>query len=72
MIMSTEIEKAYFMLQIKDMNLFISKYGEEAFNSAVFHGAFSEVADAYIHPSDELKTTNGFETIQRAFIIAYT
>jgi len=57
--------------QINDMNLFIFKFGEEAFVSAVYNGAFSEVAYAYIHPCDEMKITNGFETIQKAFINAY-
>lgn len=58
--------------QINDMNLFISKYGEEAFDNAVFNGAFSEVAYTYIHPYDELRSTDGFQTIQKAFINAYT
>lgn len=58
--------------EITRMNLFISKFGEEAFNSAVYNGAFSEVTDAYIHPCDEMKVTDGFQTIQKAFINAYT
>ena len=57
--------------QINDMNLFISKFGEEAFISAVFNGAFSEVSYAYIHPCDEMRITDRFETIQKAFINAY-
>ena len=57
--------------QINEMNLFISKFGEEAFNSAVYNGAFSEVAYAYIHPCDEMRVTDGFKTIQKAFINAY-
>ena len=57
--------------QVNEMNLFISKFGEEAFNSAVYNGAFSEVADAYIHPCDEMKVTDEFQTIQKAFINAY-
>jgi len=57
--------------EITRMNLFISKFGEEAFNSAVYNGAFSEVAYAYIHPCDEMRVTDGFKTIQKAFINAY-
>lgn len=53
------------------MNKFITTHGIDAFNDAVFHGAFSEVAFDYIHPEDELRITENFDIIQRAFIRAY-
>ena len=53
------------------MSAFIHKYGEEAFYYAVYQGAWNEIAYAYIHPSEEMKATKDFETIQRAFLNAY-
>ena len=50
---------------------FINLYGKAAFKDAVFNGAFSECAYAYIHPCDEMEATEGFSDIQRAFINAY-
>lgn len=58
-------------VQINSMNDFISKHGEEAFKDAVFNGAFEMVADAYIYPCDEMKSTANFDIIQKAFINAY-
>ena len=57
--------------QIDAINSFIADYGEQAFKVAVFHGMFSEVCYAYIHPADAMRSTPGFEIIQRAFINAY-
>lgn len=53
------------------MNDFIRDNGQAAFRSAVFHSAFSEVSLAYIHPCDEMRATENFDFIQRAFINAY-
>lgn len=58
-------------IQIKYMNDFIDKHGEEAFKDAVFNGAFQEVADAYIYPCEEMKSTANFDIIQKAFINTY-
>jgi len=58
-------------IQIKYMNDFINKHGEEAFKDAVFHNAFEGVAFAYIHPCDEMRNTPNFDVIQKAFINAY-
>ena len=69
--MQTGIGEMVEISEITRMNLFISKFGEEAFNSAVFNGAFSEVAYAYIHPFDKLRSTDRFQIIQKAFINAY-
>jgi hypothetical protein len=57
--------------QIVAMNSFIADYGEQAFKVAVFHGMFSEVSYAYIHPHDDMRATKGFSNIQQAFISAY-
>lgn len=58
-------------IRIVSMNDFISKHGEEAFKDAVFNGAFEEIADYYIHPCDEMRSTANFDVIQKAFINAY-
>lgn len=58
--------------EINSMNVFIAEFGIDAFVEAVWHGAFSEVTCAYIHPCDEMKETEGFKLIQCAFINAYT
>lgn len=50
---------------------FINLHGKTAFKDAVFNGAFSECATAYIHPCDEMEATEGFKNIQQAFINAY-
>jgi hypothetical protein len=57
---------------IERMNKFIADHGERAFSDAVFNGAFETWSFTYIHPDGELKTTPGFQIIQRAFINAYT
>ena len=57
--------------QIKAMNEFLSYYGKDAFYAAIYHGMFSEVSLAYIHPHDDMKATKGFSDIQQAFIYAY-
>ena len=57
--------------QINAMNEFISYYGSDAFYAGVFHGMFSEVSYAYIHPHDDMRSTKGFTDIQRAFINTY-
>jgi hypothetical protein len=57
--------------QINSMNEFIDKHGEQAFSDAVYHLAFGEVANAYIHPHDDMKATKNFSIIQKAFINAY-
>ena len=57
---------------INQMCLFIKEHGEAAFLAAVFHGAFSEYSDDYVHPINALRETKDFNTIQRAFINAYT
>jgi hypothetical protein len=56
---------------IKDMNNFIEKHGEQAFKDATFNGAYANYSYAYIHPCDEMRVTDNFEVIQRAFINAY-
>ena len=50
---------------------FIRNYGFNAFKDSVYHGAFSEYYNFYIHPSDEMKATEEFELIQKAFFNAY-
>lgn len=57
--------------EIKSLNKFINDYGQQAFESAVYHGAFSEVAFAYLHPCDEMRSTEGFKTIFQAMVNAY-
>ena len=57
--------------EIENMNKFINDYGVKAFNSAVYHGAFSEVISAYLHPCSKMRTTEGFETIFQAMVNAY-
>lgn len=57
---------------IISMSLFIEKHGETAFIAAVYEGAFSEYAYAYIHPCDEMRGTQNFDIIQKAFLNAYT
>jgi len=57
--------------QIGSMTNFITRFGEEAFISAVFNGAWSEISYAYIYPCDEMKETEQFQNIQKAFINAY-
>lgn len=69
--LTAKMEEIVSDFQIEHMNNFINKHGEEAFKDAVFHGAFEEVAYAYIHPCDEIKNTLNFNIIQRAFINAY-
>jgi len=58
-------------VQINSMNDFITKHGKEAFKDAVFNHAFGEVAYAYIHPHDDMRSTANFDIIQKAFINAY-
>lgn len=57
--------------QIDAMNQFFSYYGKDAFYAGVYHGMFSEVSYAYIHPHDDMRATKGFSDIQQAFIYAY-
>lgn len=54
------------------MNLFITKFGDSAFIAAVYEGAFHQYAYAYIHPCDEMRSTENFNTIQKAYLNAYT
>ena len=56
---------------IQHMNDFITIKGEDLFISMVYCGTFSEVAYAYIYPCNEMRATENFEFIQRAFINAY-
>jgi hypothetical protein len=56
---------------IEDMNTFMRKYSFAAFYAAVYEGAWSAYASAYIHPCDEMRSTEGFGIIQNAFINAY-
>ncbi len=56
---------------LQEMINFIRNYGFNAFKDSVYHGAFSEYYNFYIHPSDEMKDTDSFQDIQRAFINAY-
>lgn len=56
---------------IQHMNDFITIKGEDLFISMVYCGTFGEVAYAYLHPCNEMRATENFEFIQRAFINAY-
>lgn len=56
---------------IDHMNKFIHDHGIRAFSAAVYHGAFAEVAYAYIHPHEETRSSENFEEIQKAFLNAY-
>ena len=56
---------------IQKMNDFITTKREDLFISMVYCGSFAEVSYAYIHPCDEMKATENFDFIQRAFINAY-
>lgn len=57
--------------QIDAMNKFIEHHGSDAFNEGVYHGMFSEVSYAYVHPHDDMRNSKNFHTIQKAFINAY-
>lgn len=65
------INNSFFSYDLERMNNFIIRHGEIAFSDAVYNGAFEEWSSSYIHPQDELRTTPGFETIQKAFVRAY-
>lgn len=56
---------------IESMNSFMRKYSFAAFYDAIYEGAWSAYASAYIHPCDEMRSTEGFTIIQNAFINAY-
>ncbi len=56
---------------IDSMNSFMKKYSFAAFYAAVYEGAWSAYASAYIHPCDEMRSTENFSIIQNAFINAY-
>lgn len=58
--------------KIKIMSNYINENGEKAFIDAVYHGAFSNVAFAYIHPAEEMRQTLNFDVIHKAFKNAYT
>ena len=58
--------------EIENMNNFIKNHGYQAFQDAVYHGAFSEVAYAYVHPCNEMRSTDNFSEIQKAFFHGYT
>lgn len=66
------IGKVISSFQIRKINKFIIVHGEKAFTDAVWHHAFREVSEAYIHPNETMKKTKNFTTIQKAFINAYT
>lgn len=57
---------------INSMTKFINDFGDRAFTVAVYEGAFSEYAYAYIHPCDEMRSTKNFDIIQKAYFNAYT
>lgn len=59
-------------LKIQVMSKYIKENGEKAFIDAVYHGAFSNVALAYVHPAEEMRQTLNFDVIQKAFKNAYT
>ena len=59
-------------LKINIMSNYISENGEKAFIDAVYHGAFSNVALAYVHPAEEMRQTLNFDVIHKAFKNAYT
>ena len=56
---------------IQRMNEFIKTHGEDVFFACVYSGSFEKVAYAYIHPCDEMRTTENFDFIQHTFINAY-
>lgn len=56
---------------IDNMNMYINLNGYDTFVEDVFAGKFEEAVDAYIHPDDEMRKTENFKQIQRAFINAY-
>ena len=57
---------------IDSMNKFINNFGDRAFTVAVYEGAFHQYAYAYIHPCDEMRSTENFTIIQNAYLNAYT
>lgn len=57
---------------IDSMSSFITKFGDSAFIAAVYEGAFHQYAYAYIHPCDEMRSTENFSIIQKAYLNAYT
>lgn len=62
------------MVSKEDIDLmcsYIENYGERMFSDDVWNGAFGNVAYAYIHPCNEMRSTKSFNIIQRAFINAY-
>lgn len=56
---------------IQKMNDLIIIKGEDLFISMVYCGLFEEVSYAYIHPCNEMRTTENFDFIQHTFINAY-
>ena len=70
MIQNCEIGEMVPQKDIDSLNAYIAKHGEEAFINAVWNGLFTEVGYAYIHPHDDMRQTNNFRLIQRAFINA--
>ena len=61
----------YVEVSHKAMLRFIKNHGEAAFNTAVYHGAWQDIAFRYIHPEEDLEKLEGFQLIQSAFIAAY-
>ena len=68
---SYDIGEVVDVSEIVHMNSFIKSFGEQAFSSAVYFGAFANCVSAYLHPCDEMKETENFKMIQKAFINAY-
>ena len=58
-------------LVIEGMIKFMVKHSFSAFFDAVYNGAWSEFSYAYIHPCDEMRSTENFNVIQSAFINAH-
>lgn len=58
-------------VKINIMSKYIHENGEKAFIDAVYHGAFSNVAFAYLHPAEKMRETLNFNVIHKAFKNAY-
>ena len=56
---------------INTMVSYIDEHGIKVFRSEVWNLAFGNVAFAYIHPHDDMRSTKYFDIIQEAFINAY-
>lgn len=56
---------------INCFNEFIHCFGENSFFKMIYEGEGGDVCMAYLHPCDEMRVTDNFSLIQKAFFNAY-